>query len=117
MPLSKELSNYPTKEDLRNELANYATKEDLRNEIARVESRFDALEADLARRFKAMEEWLLALVNRVLEPFVDHGARITQLEARTTVLTGRVDTLETRRRRRRPGGSRRRPRRPKARSR
>ena len=74
------------------------TRKILREELSKMNERFDTL----GRSFGTMEEHLMSRMAALFEPSHDHGPRITQLEARTRILSERTEALEARRTVRRP---------------
>ena len=103
-PTHADLANHPTHEDLARALANHPTHEQFEAELSRL---LRSMEQSFSRQLRAMEENLITQMTALLEPSSDHGPRLTQLEARTTVLAHRVDALEAPRKvRRKPARKR-----------
>ena len=102
--LARALANHPTHEDLARALANHPTHEQFEAELSRL---LRSMEESFSRQIRAMEENLITQMTALLEPSSDHGPRLAQLEARTTVLAHRVDALEAPRKvRRKPARKR-----------
>lgn len=91
--LREELSQYPTKEELRDELS---------KELSQLERRLMEAILDVQRQIGGMKEHIMTLMAPILEPYNTHASRLTQVEARTTILIERVDALEAQRIVRRP---------------